>query len=196
MLGRALNHEERYQEALDVLGQAMAIRERVYGPNHPTVASTVNELGGIALGQKKYDDAEMYFRRMIAIYRAAYGEQQHYTIGIATSNLGSVYLARNDYAHAEPLFREAIEIYLKTLSPDHLNTGIARVKLGRTLLRQGRYAEAEAQSRVGYDILHKQMNPSVSWLQNARTDLIDEYGALKRPDEAARFRGELASIKQ
>jgi serine/threonine-protein kinase len=196
MLGRALNHENRYQEALDVLGQAVAIRERVYGANHPTVASTINELGGIALGQKKYDDAEMYFRRMVAIYRAAYGEKQHYTIGIAVSNLGSVYLAKGDYAKAEPLFREAIEIYLKTLSADHLNTGIARVKLGRTLLRENRFAEAEAESRVGYDILHKQMNPSVSWLQNARTDLIDEYAALKRPDDAARFRAELASIKQ
>jgi serine/threonine-protein kinase len=195
MLGRALNHENRYSEALDVLGQAVAIRERVYGPNHPTVASTVNELGGIALGQKKYDDAEMYFRRMIAVYRASYGEKQHYTIGIAVSNLGSVYLAKGDYAQAEPLFREAIDIYLKTLSSDHLNTGIARVKLGRTLLRQQRYADAETQSRAGYDILHKQMNPAVSWLQNARTDLVDEYTALKRPDDAAHFRTELASIK-
>jgi serine/threonine protein kinase/tetratricopeptide (TPR) repeat protein len=195
MLGRALNHENRYSEALDVLGQAVAIRERVYGPNHPTVASTVNELGGIALGQKKYDDAERYFRRMIAVYRASYGEKQHYTIGIAVSNLGSVYLAKGDYGQAEPLFREAIDIYLKTLSADHLNTGIARVKLGRTLLRQQRYADAEAQSRAGYDILHQQMNPGVSWLQNARTDLIDEYTELKRPDDAAHFRAELASIK-
>jgi hypothetical protein len=78
---------------------------------------------------------------------------------------------------------------------DHLNTGIARVKLGRTLLRQRRYAEAEEQTRAGYDILHKQMNPSVSWLQNARQDLIDEYGALDRPDDATRFRAEQASIK-
>ena len=195
MLGRALNHETRFAEALDVLEQAVAVRERVYGPMHPTVASTVNELGAIALGQGKYDDAEKYFRRMVDIYRASYGEKLHYTIGIGVSNLGSVYLARNDYAHAEPFFREAIDIYLETLSADHLNTGIARVKLGRTLLRQRRYAEAEEQTRAGYDILHKQMNPSVSWLQNARQDLIDEYGALDRPDDATRFRAEQASIK-
>jgi serine/threonine-protein kinase len=195
MLARALNHEDRYAEALEALQQAVAIREQVYGANHPMVASAINELGAIALGQKKYDDTEKYFRRMVDIYRAAYGQRTHYTIGIGLSNLASVYLAKNEFARAEPLFREAIDVYLETLSADHLNTGIARVKLGRTLLRQHRNLEAEQQSRAGYDILHKQMNPSVSWLQNARKDLIEEYDALMRPDEAAHFRAELESIK-
>jgi eukaryotic-like serine/threonine-protein kinase len=195
MLSRALNHENRYDEALEVLGQAVAIRERVYGPNHPMVASTVNELGAVALGQSKYDDAERYFRRMVDIYHEVYGEKSHYVIGIGLANLASVYLAKSDFSRAEPLIREAIAVYLKTLSADHLNTGIARVKLGRVLVRQRRYAEAEQETRAGYDILRKQMNPTVSWLQTARKDLVEEYDALGRQDEAARFRAEIDTVK-
>ena len=159
------------------------------------VASSVNELGTIALGQGQYDDAEAHFRRMVAIYQATYGAKKHYLLGIAFSNLASVYMARTAYDRAEPLFRQAIDIYIETLSAEHLNTGIARVKLGRSLLRQYRYGEAEEQSRGGYDILSKQMNPAVSWLQSARKDLVEEYEALDDAGEAARFREEAERIK-
>jgi hypothetical protein len=82
-------------------------------------------------------------------------------------------MAAKDFAQAEPLFREAIAMFEKTQGPDHINTAIARVKLGRTLLRQGELAEAEASTLAGYEILNKQLNPSVSWLQSARTDLAE-----------------------
>ena len=47
--------------------------------------------------------------------------------------------------------------------------------------------------RAGYDILAKQTDPSVSWLQAAREDLVAIYEALHRPAEAERYRKERAS---
>jgi hypothetical protein len=38
------------------------------------------------------------------------------------------------------------------------------------------------------------MNPTVSWLQNARKDLVEEYEALRRSDEAAHFKAELQTV--
>ena len=84
-------------KATVVLKQALAIRERVYGPVHPMVASTVNELASIAVQNNRYDEAEAGFRRMLSIYRAIYGDH-HYLLGLATSNLGSVHMGRKDYA--------------------------------------------------------------------------------------------------
>ena len=92
--------------------------------------------------------------------------------------------------YAEPPARV---VFSKTQSSQHLNTAIARIKLGRTLLRQKRFAEAEAESRAGYDILRAQLNPSVSWLNSARQDLIAVYDALGLPDKAAGMRVEMAS---
>jgi eukaryotic-like serine/threonine-protein kinase len=192
ILARALVKEERYAEANDLLQHSLAIKERVYGNVHPSVASSLNELGSEALQEEKYADAERDFTQMASIYRSIYGED-HYLFATALSNLASVYTAQKEWARAEKIFRQVVSIYTETLSADHINTGIARIKLGRTLLRQQRYREAETETRAGYEILVKKMDPNVSWLVNARKDLIDEYEALHRPDAAARFRAEQAA---
>ena len=192
ILARSLIYQKRYDEASDLLQQSLAIKERTFGKVHPSVASTLNELGSVALNEGKYDAAEQYFERMADIYRTEYGEQ-HYLYATALSNLASVYTAQQQWPRAEKLYRQAIPIYVQSQSPTHINTGIARIKLGRTLLRQHRYAEAEAESHAGYDILATQMDPKVSWLMNARKDLAEEYEALKQPEQAAKFRAEIAA---
>ena len=191
ILGRTLVAENRYSEATDLLQQALAIQERVYGKVHPRVASALNELGKVALQEGKLDDAEAYFRRMVDIEKSVYGDK-HYLVATALSNLGSVYMERKEYARAEDIFRDVVRRYTEELSPNHPNTGIARIKLGRSLLRQQRYSDAEVESRAGYEILIKQTSPSINWLQNARQDLAEEYTALNRPADTAKFKAELA----
>ena len=192
MLGRALIRQNRQDEAVDLLGQALSIRERVYGKAHPQVASTLNELGSVALLRGNLDEAEKHFRRMADTYRAVYGDT-HYLLGIARSNLASVYVARKQYVDAERLYREVIARFTAAQGADHLNTGIARIKLGRALVGQDRYAEAESEIRTGYDVLIKQTSPTVSWLKAAREDLVTVYDALKQPENAQRYRAELAA---
>jgi serine/threonine-protein kinase len=193
MLGRAIQREERYDEAETLLRHALTINEQVFGPSHPRVASALNDLGNVAMKLNRPADAEPYFRRIGQIYRTAYGDQ-HYLLGIAVSNLAGVYMARNDFHTAETMYREAIERFSRTQSPQHLNTGIARIKLGRSLLRQTRYEEAEREILAGYAIVSKQATPTVSWLKDARADLMSIYGALHLPEKAERFRAEAASL--
>jgi serine/threonine protein kinase/tetratricopeptide (TPR) repeat protein len=191
ILGRALVFEGRYDEATDLLQQALTIQERVYGKVHPRVATVLNDLGSAALHEGKLDDAEADFQRMADICRQVYGDK-HYLVATALSNLASVYMERKQYTRAEEIYRDVVRRYTEALSPSHPNTGIARIKLGRSLLREQRYAEAEVESRAGYEILIKQTNPTVSWLQNARQDLAEEYTALDRPADTAKFKAEFA----
>ena len=108
------------------------------------------------------------------------------------ANLARVYQVLKEFPKAEALFRGAIAIYTETLTPEHVNTGVGRIKLGRVLLRQRRFAEAARETRAGYDILIKQTAPATSFLQAARKDLVADYDAMGHPEEAARFREELA----
>ena len=191
LLGRSLNSQGRYNEAADMLRQSLGIQERVYGEVHPRVASALGELGKVAMQQGKLDEAEADFRRQADIYREVY-KGKHYYIGSALANLGGVYMERKQYARAERSFRDALQIYAQTLPANHLNVAIVRVKLGRALIPQRRYADAEAQSLAGYEVLTKQSNAPSNWLENARKDLVEEYGALHEPDKAAKFQAELA----
>ena len=191
-LARTLISEKRLDEAGSLLQGALVIQEKAYGKIHPRVAHTLNEMGRVAREQGKLAEAEADFRRMAEIYRAVY-KGKHYYIGIALSNLAGVYVAEKKYAQGESLFREALRMYAVTLSPDHELVGIARVRLGDALLPQKRYAEAEAESRAGYDILIKKMDSKGEWLVKARQDLVEEYVAMKQPEQAAKFRTELAA---
>ncbi|HEY3933890.1 MAG TPA: serine/threonine-protein kinase [Gemmatimonadales bacterium] len=188
-LGRALEFENHFPAAVALLQQSLAIQERVYGPVHPHVAAALNELGGVALQQNHDAEAEAYFKRMVDIYRQVY-HGKHYLIGIAESNLASVYMAEERYADAEPLYRDALAIYATTLAPDHTNIGITRIKLGRTLLRERRFTQAERETLAGYQLLSKSMNPGVSFLQAARSDLAKTYDSLGMHDKATLFRAE------
>ena len=192
VLGRALRFEPQgNDEAARLFEQALVIRERVFGKVHPKVASTLNEMGGVALARNRFAEAEVLARRVLAIYRTVYGGKHAFT-GVGVSNLASVYVAQQQYARAEPLYREAIEIFTESQGAEHLNTGIARIKLGRTLLRQRRYAEAVRETLAGYEILAKRTDRGVSWLVDARKDLVVAYDSLGQPEKAAKFRTELA----
>ncbi|MEP7366181.1 MAG: tetratricopeptide repeat protein, partial [Acidobacteriota bacterium] len=193
MVARALVFQRRLDEAEVLLRQALSVQERTFGPVHPRVASALNEVGNVALMRKQYDEARKAFQRMADIYRSVYAGK-HYLIGTAISNVGSVYMAERENERAEALFREALAMFTQTLAPDHLNIAIARIKLGRTLLRQKRYNEAERETSAGSTILLKQVNPSVSWLNSARTDLAEIYDAQHQPQKAAELRKEMAAM--
>jgi tetratricopeptide (TPR) repeat protein/predicted Ser/Thr protein kinase len=194
VLGRALVYEKKFDEAAGLLEKALSIQERVYGPVSRQVASALNELGNTAYWRGELDEAESRFGRMLEIYRTVYNNH-HYLIGIALSNLGGVSVQKKDYARAEQLYREALQAFAGTLPADSLNVGITNVKLGHALAGEKKYAEAEGCILTGYGILTRQANPSVSYLRNARTDLVAIYEALNQPDKAERFRKELQSTK-
>jgi len=191
MLARALVPQKRFKEAENMLHEALGIDERVYGKVHPRVASTLNELGKIAQQQGQLKEAAEDFQRMTDIYRGVY-RGKHYLIGVALSNLGGIYMEQKQHERAEQLFREALQSFADTLPANSQNAGITRSKLGRSLLRQHRFAEAEKESRNGYGILSKQETPSRARLHDVSADLAEEYEALDQPENAARFRAELA----
>src|SRR3989442_1184087 len=94
VLGRALRFEPQgNDEAARLFEQALVIRERVFGKVHPQVASTLNEMGGVALARNRFAEAEVLARRVLAIYRTVYGGKHAFT-GVGVSNLASVYVAQ------------------------------------------------------------------------------------------------------
>jgi tetratricopeptide (TPR) repeat protein len=189
ILARALDHEGKDREAGELLRRALAINERVYAPNHPSIASALNELGIVARNLKQLDEAEADFQRMLDIERALH-KNGHERVGVALANLASVAAERQDYPRAEQLLRETLAIYAKLGFTDQVRVGYARASLGHALLGQKRYADAHSESLAGYEILNRRASSQSSALPQARRDLAEELVALGKPDEAAHFRAE------
>jgi eukaryotic-like serine/threonine-protein kinase len=191
-LAGTLIYENRYPEAEKLLQQALLIQQRAYGNMHQRVAYVLNLLGSVANHERNFKAAEADDQRVIDIYRSVYGDGA-YQVAIGMANLGTVYLKEEDYARAERNFREAVLRETKALSDDNIVTSQTKIELGRALLLEHRYRDAEKQTRAGYESLLKQTSSSTSYISGARHDLAAIYEALNQPDEAQKFRDELAA---
>ena len=66
-LAKAAYEQGRYAEAEKYTRQALEIRERVLGAQHPNTASSLHGLGADCNAQGRYAEAERYYRRALEI---------------------------------------------------------------------------------------------------------------------------------
>ena len=71
----------RYSEAEPLFRQALEIRDRVLGREHPAVAVTLINLASVYLAQGKYANAEPLYKRSLEIFEKAFGPEH---LGVAT----------------------------------------------------------------------------------------------------------------
>jgi CHAT domain-containing protein len=88
----------------------MAIRIKVFGNNHPDVATSCNNIAAAYVYKKDYPKAISYFGRALALFRN-YDERQN-TI-VCSYNIGLLYLKLKDYSKARDAFDSAIGVVEK-----------------------------------------------------------------------------------
>ena len=109
-----------YSRAEPLYGQALALREQVYGPDHVNVAETLNFLGILYLAKADHERAAQTFRRALAI-NEKYFDPEDSRVTMLLGNLASAYESMGDAAKAEELLREAIARAEKRPNSDSLS---------------------------------------------------------------------------
>jgi len=112
---------------------------RAFGPDHPDVAVALNLLGAASLRMGRFNEAEGYFRRMLAIYERRLGPEHEYTAA-ALNSLALVLEKLGDYPGAETLLKRALAILEKKLGREHPDTAVTMSNLARVLDEQGKFA--------------------------------------------------------
>jgi hypothetical protein len=82
------------------------------------VGTSLNNLAGLYLAQRRLAEAEPLLRRALAIAEKALGSE-HPNVGKSLSNLAKLHLDQGRLAEAEPLVRRSLAILAKALGPDH-----------------------------------------------------------------------------
>ncbi len=114
-----------YVQAEPLLQRALAIYEKLLGPEHPDTATSLNNLALLYKTQGKYEQAEPLHRRALAIREKRLGPE-HPDTAQSLNNLAELYYAQSKYEQAEPLYQRALAIYEKRLGPEHPNTATVR----------------------------------------------------------------------
>jgi CHAT domain-containing protein/tetratricopeptide (TPR) repeat protein len=132
----------KYAEATEKAKQLIAIREKVLGPEHPSVGSALNNLAELYSVQGLHAEAERLFKRSLSVYEMALGPD-HTNAGNPLNNLAGLYQAQGRYAEAEPLFTRSLAIGERALGPEHPDVATSLNNLAGLYQAQGRYPQAE-----------------------------------------------------
>jgi len=158
------------------LARALDIREKALGPNHPDVATSLNNLASLYQDQGAYAKAEPLYARALDISEKALGAN-HPDVATSLNNLAELYRAQGAYAQAEPLYARALDISEKALGPNHPDVATSLNNLASLYKDQGAYAKAEPLYTRALDIREKALGPNHPDVANSLNSLAELYRA-------------------
>jgi tetratricopeptide (TPR) repeat protein len=142
VIGRTYERMGLRDKALPLLEKALAIGRQTFGPEHVTVAQSLNDLGVLQREQGNVAAAQPLLEESLSMRRRLLGPQ-HQDVAVTLVELGRVFTDRGRDGEAEPLIREALAIRRKVFGEEHRETATSKSELGWLLLRRGDVAGAE-----------------------------------------------------
>jgi tetratricopeptide (TPR) repeat protein len=121
VLGAILAGQERLEDAVAVLSEALTLWRSRYGDRHYEVAVQLDNLAAIMQSQRKYPQAESALREALAIKQRVLGNQ-HPEIATLLNNLATVYSDTDRIREAKDCYDTAIKIFTDSLGMDHPST--------------------------------------------------------------------------
>ncbi len=131
-----------YTNAAAMHRRALELRKKLFGAEHPDVASSLNDLAQALYGEGKWADAEATHRAALAMRRKLLGND-HVATAQSLNNLGEALRKQAEFVEAESLFREALAMRKRLLGDEHPAVAETLNNLGMLFNRQGNGKEAE-----------------------------------------------------
>jgi tetratricopeptide (TPR) repeat protein len=133
--------QKKNTEAEALYKQAIAIGEKIFGPDDRSQANRLNNLGSLYRRMHRYADAEQLYIRAIAIGKQTLGPDDPQQAA-RYNNLGELYLGWGHFDEADVPLQLSIDMY--TTGHDNSNLIAPLSNLGQLRWAKHRYVEAEA----------------------------------------------------
>jgi len=181
--GYYLKDQGRYSEAELLHERALFIREGQLGANHPTVATSLNNLATLYCVQGRYSKAEPFYERALSIREGQLGAD-HPDIAQSLNNLAELYRSQGRYSEAKPLYKRSLSIYERQLGADHPTVATSLNNLAELYRSQGHYSEAEPLHRRALSIREGQLGADHPDIAQSLNNLANLYCTQGRYSEA------------
>jgi len=183
----------KFEDAESLFSKALAIREKVLGPEHPAVANSLNELGMFFYQQtqpqylngKRTIIVDLFVRENMRPDFRSLDHDQILKI-----------LIMEKFVQAESLLRRALTIREKILPQEHEEMAVSSHNLGEVLRAAGKYGEAEPLLRRGLAIREKIRGPEDPRVADSSLELAELYRFQKRFAEAEPFYQRALAIRE
>ncbi|MGC1295948.1 MAG: serine/threonine-protein kinase [Alloacidobacterium sp.] len=168
-LDLGLNPEARKQLEL-----ALALHQRVDGPDNPKTLVTARRLGVAALRQGKYAEAEALFNQNLEIRRRVIGPEHPLTLR-CISFLAYTYSADGKYAQAEALFIQNLKAERRVLGPENRDTLVTLSDMAYMYQVQAKYGLAETYAAQALAGRRRLLGPNHPGTMATAADLARAY---------------------
>ncbi|TVQ51545.1 MAG: serine/threonine protein kinase, partial [Phycisphaerales bacterium] len=122
--------------------EALDLRRRVLGDEHPDTLTSISNMGGVLYHHGNYAETKRYLREALETRRRVLGDEHPDTL-TSINNMGLLLRSQGKLAEAEPYWREAMEAHRRVLGDEHPQTLRSISNMGVLLRAQGKLAEAE-----------------------------------------------------
>jgi tetratricopeptide (TPR) repeat protein/tRNA A-37 threonylcarbamoyl transferase component Bud32 len=185
-----------YAKAEAMHRDALKLATRSYGPEHPEVASALDNVGVLLYRQGKAAEAEALERKVLAMRIKTLGKD-HPQVAMSLINLAEFLRVEGKLAEAETASRQALAASKKAFGSGHEYVIAALSNLGCVLHDEGKLSEEEGIARQVLAACRKLLgnnHPNVATsLNNLAKTLADEG---KTPEAETTFREALALRKK
>lgn len=185
-LGYFLCTAALYDAAEPLYRRALEIAEKSFGPEHPNVATVLNNLAGLLPDTNRFAEAELLLRRAMKIEEKIYGPD-HPWVARKLVNLGALFQDTNRLEEAEPLFRRGLAILERSLGPDHPEVATVLNDLAELLRDTNRLQEAERFYRGALEAWERSLGPDHPNVASALNNLARLLQITNRFREAELF---------
>ncbi len=141
-LGAVLQSSGKWQEALELSEEVVALRSERFGVDHPQTLYTRNLLATLLFRAGREEEALSLMREVLDARRRALGPT-HPSVWVSTQSLGALLVARGDAAGGAELLRQSIEAFDQRFGERSNFSLIARDALAQAKEKLGQREEAQ-----------------------------------------------------
>lgn len=186
--------QARYGQAEALQKRALEIQEKSFGPEHPAVAASLNDLALIYLSEGRSDEAEVLFVRALTIREKIFG-LEHPATATFLNNLAEVLRRARKYDDAQRLFQQALDIREKTGS-EHPDMSFSLAGMASVYGNQGKYKQAAPLLLRALAIREKFLGPAHPETIATLKLLASLYRQWGRPRDAVKYERQLKQLKK
>ncbi len=194
-IGRVYYNLGEYPRSLEMLEQALQLRQQTDGENHPSVAAAKNDLAEVLIRIAQYQRASELLRSSLAINLKENGPGSP-QVAKNLFNLAEVHLATGQLDEAESTIQSSLEIYAQLGSEHGIEFAESKSALARIMQVNGDLDRTEELLREAIEIVTNTEGPdhflmayylqNLGVLQRSKGDLVAADQTLHQALDATR----------
>lgn len=172
-----------FEAALESTREALALKQRFLGEDHPEVLTLLANLATSASHTGDLEAALQMQHELLAKRRRVLGPEAE-EVGLTLNNIGAILLRAGRLEESERYLREALELRRRIIPREHPDYALSLNNLGAVLRRRGDLAGAEPLLREALELRRRVLPPDHPSLGASHYNLGKIFELQERLDSA------------